>query len=362
MKVLAINLPQFHAIPENDEWWGKGFTEWTNIKKENKYSGKIKPLNGNYYNMLDKSTMKWQADLCEEYGIYGMCYYHYYFNGKLLLEKPVENLLKWKDINQKFCFMWANHSWYRSWQGKKDVLIEQTYGTKEDWEKHFDYLKPFFEDERYIKINNKPLFVMFNFDCPCTKEIIDCFDIKCKECGFDGIYFVQSISNKNKIKDITLRADALLFRQPDFVLNDYLQSRNILEKIYHRITRISNKCFHSKLLIRKYNGNRLMKKAIGLISENYTDKPYFWGAYSMWDNTYRHEWRGYKITKPSKKIFQNYLKALKDDCEKRGSEFVFFNAWNEWAEGMTLEPQEKLGCYFLECIREVLQNDGVNKE
>lgn len=357
MKILAMHLPQFHTIPENDEWWGKGFTEWSNIKKKNKYCGHIKPLNDNYYDMLDKSTMQWQADLCEQYGIYGMCYYHYYFNGKMLLEKPVENLLKWKDINQKFCFMWANHSWFRSWQGKKDVLMEQTYGTREDWEKHFDYLRQFFEDERYIKIGNKPLFLMFNFDCPCTKEMIDCFDEKCRECGFDGIYFVQSVSNEDNMDRISDRADALLFRQPDYVLNNYLHNRGFFEKAYQKVFRETNKYLHTKMLMRKYSGNRLMKRATALVNEKLTDKPYFWGAYSMWDNTYRHEWRGYKITKPSRKVFENYLKTLKEDSEKRGAEFVFFNAWNEWAEGMTLEPQEKLGYYFLESIRRVVKGE-----
>ena len=157
MKIIAFNLPQFHEIPENNEWWGKGFTEWTNIKADNKYSEGIKPLDGNYYNFLDKSTMQWQTDLCKKYGVYGMCYYHYYFNGRLLLEKPAENLLEWKGIDQKFCFCWANHTWYRSWNGTKEVLLEQTYGKEEEWRRHFEYLSACScRHEQQQHVNNPP--------------------------------------------------------------------------------------------------------------------------------------------------------------------------------------------------------------
>lgn len=114
MRLFAFNLPQFHSIPENDEWWGKGFTEWVNVKNAKPlYKGHVQPvhpLNGNYHNLLDKSTMEWQTELLKQYGLTGMIYYHYYFCGKLLLEKPVENLLGWKDIDQPFFFCWANHT------------------------------------------------------------------------------------------------------------------------------------------------------------------------------------------------------------------------------------------------------------
>lgn len=353
MKILAMFLPQFHTIPENDEWWGKGFTEWTNIKKENKYCDGLKPLDNNYYNLLDKKTVQWQTDLCAKYGIYGMCYYHYYFNGKMLLEKPAENLLKWKDINQKFCFMWANHTWYRSWQGKKDVLIEQTYGDEKDWKEHFEYLLQFFEDERYIKIDNKPLFSMFNYNCPCINEMMKCFDTWCKEAGFDGIYFIQSVSNPDHMQFVPETADAVLIRQPDYTLNLYNKGKNLLEKIIARGKSFVNRALHWKCLTKRYNGNMLMKKAMKFISEYKGEKQYFWGAYSMWDNTYRHEWRGYKITRPSKQVFEDYLTALKNDSKNRNAEYVFFNAWNEWAEGMTLEPTDKYGYYFLESIKQV---------
>ena len=147
MKQFAFYLPQFHRIPENDEWWGSGFTEWRNVKNATPlFKGHMQPkvpLDNNYYNLLNKKTVVEQTALLHKYGLSGLIYYHYYFNGKTLLEKPAENLLSWTDISQPFFFCWANHTWYRSWEGSKEVLIEQTYGTESDWEKHFEYLLPF---------------------------------------------------------------------------------------------------------------------------------------------------------------------------------------------------------------------------
>ena len=165
MKKFAFFLPQFHEIPENDEWWGKGFTEWTNVKDAKPlYKGHQQPkhpMNNNYYNLLHKNVVEWQTELMNKSGLDGFIYYHYYFTGKKLLEKPAENLLKWKDIPQRFFFCWANHTWNRSWEGKKTILLEQTYGTKDDWEKHFQYLLPLFKDDRYEKRDNKPLLMIF---------------------------------------------------------------------------------------------------------------------------------------------------------------------------------------------------------
>lgn len=357
MKIIAFNLPQFHEIPENDEWWGKGFTEWTNIKADNKYSEGIKPLDGNYYNFLDKSTMQWQTDLCKKYGVYGMCYYHYYFNGRLLLEKPAENLLEWKDIDQKFCFCWANHTWYRSWNGTKEVLLEQTYGNEEEWSRHFEYLRPFFEDDRYIKIDGKPVFMIFNTQVECLDQMMAYFDDACKKAGFAGIFYIQSISNQCYLGKVPENADAILTREPDYSYNKYVNKLNKTPWgfIVRSIRYVNRKIFHIKRInLRKFDGNKLMRFATDNLKNPPTSRDYFRCAWSMWDNTYRHKWRGYKISRPSKEVFETYLRALKSDCKKRGKDFVFFNAWNEWAEGMILEPEEKYGYYFLDSIKKVV--------
>ena len=166
VRTIALYLPQFHEIPENNEWWGHGFTEWVNVKKavplfEGHQQPRI-PLDNNYYDLSDVNVMRWQTELAKKYGIYGFCFYHYWFNGKKLLEKPVDNYLEAKDIDFPFCICWANEHWTNKWATENDrVLIEQKYGGREQWKEHFDYLLPFFKDSRYIYQDGKPLFVLY---------------------------------------------------------------------------------------------------------------------------------------------------------------------------------------------------------
>ena len=169
MKVLALYLPQYHCFKENDEWWGKGFTEWTNTKKakplyRNHYQPK-EPLNDNYYDLSNVDVMINQAKLAKKYGVSGFVYYHYWFNGKKLMEKPLELMRKNKGVDMNYCLSWANEPWTRSWDGKaKEILIDQCYGDKSDWTKHYNYLSNFFSDDRYIKIDNKPVLFIYRIN------------------------------------------------------------------------------------------------------------------------------------------------------------------------------------------------------
>ena len=197
IKMIAFYLPQFHSIPENDRAWGKGFTEWTNIKKavplfEGHNQPRI-PLNENYYNLLDSKTQVWQSELALKYGVYGFCYYHYWFkNGKKLLEKPLENMLQNKDIKIPFCISWANENWSKRWDGgNQELIAEQDYGNEQDWEMHFEYLLNFFKDERYITLGGKPVFLIYKpGEIPCLSEMLNYFDLKAKENGLKGICFM----------------------------------------------------------------------------------------------------------------------------------------------------------------------------
>lgn len=207
-KVIPFYLPQFHTIPENDEWWGKGFTEWTNVKSAKAYrkdqSQPRIPLNNNYYDLSKIETLKWQANLARKYGIYGFCFYHYWFNGKLLLEKPSQNLLANKDIELRFCFSWANEPWARTWDGKnREVLMPQEYGGENEWKKHFEYLLPFFKDNRYIRVNGKPMFLIYK-----SASIAKCEDMMlywqklAKDAGLTGIHFVETLKNGSQRRGI----------------------------------------------------------------------------------------------------------------------------------------------------------------
>ena len=352
MKIYALYLPQFHETKENNEWWGEGFTEWTNIKKSKPlYKGHLQPkhpLNQNYYNLLQKDTVVWQTKIMHEYGIDGFVYYHYYFNGKLLLEKPAENLLRWKDIQQPFFFNWANHTWNRSWKGSKEVLVEQSYGTKEDWKKHFNYLLPFFRDDRYVKIDNKPVFVIYDSNFDEKNEMFNCFDVWCKEVGFSGLYLIEECFsiNDNQFKNyVEKKADItqhIYLTEPlaGRSLYNYKKSwfRTIIDKIKNRL--------NQKGIIRtliKYDGDKLLQTILEADEKGESIIP---GLFFEWDNTPRHENRGYIITPISKKMFEKYMNYYSD------RKLMIVNALNEWCEGMMLEPSEELGYQYLQWIKE----------
>lgn len=354
MKKFAFFLPQFHEIPENDKWWGKGFTEWTNVRNAKPlYQGHLQPkhpLNNNYYNLLKKETMQWQTNLMRKYGLDGLIYYHYYFTGRMLLEKPAENLLKWKDIPQHFFFCWANHTWNRSWEGKTTVLLEQKYGNKEDWEKHFQYLLPFFKDDRYEKRNNKPLFMIFKSHFREKKQIFDYFDKRCKDEGFNGICIIETYNGdedlKNFVKNQTRVTDFIFYREPTISQFGYIHD-NLLRRIYHHYNK---KLRDNGILNKPYvmNGNGLMswKLKNEPLGKNIAN-----GLWFEWDNTPRHKQRGYVITPYSHDKFIKYMDLIKNQ------EYLFINAWNEWAEGMIMEPTEENGYKYLEWLKDYEQKN-----
>ena len=198
MKIIPLYLPQFHTIPENDEWWGKGFTEWVNVRDAKPlFEGHNQPrvpLNNNYYDLSDIETLKWQCRIAKEYGIYGFCMYHYWFNGHLLLEKPMEMLLAHPEIDIKYCISWANHDWTDAWKASNrqpKVLIAHNFDDEKDWVDHFNYLLPFFKDPRYMTENNKPLMVIYIPNIiRKLKKMLDVWSQMARDNGFDGLTFI----------------------------------------------------------------------------------------------------------------------------------------------------------------------------
>ena len=356
MKKYAFFLPQFHSIKENDEWWGEGFTEWVNVKKAKKlyenHVQPITPLDNNYYCLLDKNTVEWQTSLMKKYCIDGLIYYHYYFCGDLLLEKPAENLLKWKDIDQPFFFCWANHSWYRSWNGTKELLKQQTYGGQEDWEKHFQYLIKFFSDSRYIKVNNRPIFVIYNPDFIEKNDMVEFLNRRCIDYGFDGVYIVETISDIHKFvnhsNDNPKLKREYFFREPSLALSLLNDKRSFGEKVKRKLKRHFVKVFKN------------IKPDIFDADDLYTimlknESVYcncIRGAFFSWDNTPRHANRGYVINEVSKEKFFEYMNSIKE------TDMLFINAWNEWCEGMILEPTINNKYKYLEWIKEWSETNG----
>ena len=351
MKKYAFFLPQYHEIPENNEWWGEGFTEWVSVKKAKPlFHNHIQPkhpLNDNYYNLLEKKTMIEQTNLLDKYNIDGLIYYHYYFKGDKLLEKPAENLLKWKDIRQNFFFCWANHSWIRSWNGSKEILKKQEYGSIKDWEEHFQYLLPFFKDDRYEKRNNKPLFMIFIADFSEKVEMFEYFNKRCIENGFDGIFLIEStnvmIDNPSNLNNTNYEYK-IFYREPSVCFNLYNKKiKYSPSRIVHKIKKMVALKFDRVNYVRRYKGDKILREGIKRYDKN---NNVIHGLFFEWDNTPRHGKRGYVISSISRKKFNEYMNIIKDE------EYLFINAWNEWAEGMILEGYKESGYKYLEWLNE----------
>lgn len=354
MKILAYYLPQFHEIEENNKWWGKGFTEWDNLKRSkslyNGHSQPIKPLNNNYYNLLEKETMMWQTKLANEFGIYGFCYYHYWFKGKKFMEKPLENLLNWKEINQRFCFCWANHSWSKRWIGDNTILLRQEYGNEKNWMEHFNYLRKFFHDERYIKIDNKPVLVIYNpYEIERIEEMIALWDKEAQKIGFAGIHIIKTLASKKELDENKNKEEYFLIREGICSFNNI----NWLQQLERKLK--TNRKLNILNKVLQYDYKKIMNKSLK-ISREYSKKNIYPGIFTGWDNTPRYGNRGY-VCESTPELFREYLIEQKKIMKEREIEYIFLNAWNEWTEGMYLEPDEKYEYKYLEVIKEIIETE-----
>ena len=351
-KTIALYLPQFHRIPENDEWWGEGYTDWTAVKAAEKLYAEHNqprvPLHHNYYDLLEYDTMAWQAELMHRYHVDGMCMYHYWFaKGRKLLEKPAENLLRWKDIPMPFCFCWANITWARTWakircsdswiMGKEiqnnpeesGVLLGQYYGREKDWEEHFQYLLPFFRDDRYIKVDDKPVFLIYEpLFIFSLWDMMQYFQTRAKENGLPGIYVI------GMEEDQLPGTDAAFIKQPKQSKKDVMPKCRLTEYplrwSYDRIW--------EAILEKKVQGKTTY--LCGLVD---------------FDDTPRRGKKGSIMDEASPEKFYGYFKKLYQKSMLLNHEFVFLNAWNEWGEGMYLEPDEAYGYGYLEAVKRVVE-------
>lgn len=370
MKIIAFYLPQFHNIPENDEWWGDGFTEWVNVKKAQPlYPDHCQPRvpqGKNYYNLLDDNVKIWQAELAKKYGIYGFCYYHYWFDGHMLLEKPMEQMLKNKNIDIPFCICWANEAWTKAWIGETKTLIPQRYGTKKEWKEHFEYLLPFLKDSRYIKDDKgKPLFVIYRPEIiEVLNEMLDYWQILAQENGLPGLTFAyqQIHFDLQKNKDDS-RFDFNIEFQPAYAFHDMTANKfKLLRGIKAKVAKIVEK-YTGKDIRQIGRGSKLMGFNFisydaaweKILSKKVFDEKAVPGSFVDWDNTPRHGERGriYIGANPEKfeKFMIQLIKKTKNEYHK---DMIFVDAWNEWAEGAYLEPDERFGEGYLKAVRNAL--------
>lgn len=366
IKFLAYYLPQFHPIPENDKWWGKGFTEWTNVKKakplfKNHYQPII-PGELGYYDLLQQPKIQEkQAELALTNGVDGFIYYQYWFgNGKMLLEKPAEKMLENKSINIPFCFCWANETWKGIWHGldNPEVLIEQTYNGKKDYTAYFNYLLPFFKDSRYIVIDNKPMFHVYKLnDIPDLEVFIKVFNSLAIKAGFNGVYFVSTATKDDDLKLNNINVDGQVgldvFFKMRYKKPSFFPSKSFLGKVEAKLKRL----FWPSRSIGERKKPLIFDYAKGVSNFNvkFLNKKYIPCVFPNWDNSARSGKKSliFKNATPTawKKHLEAAVKELQNNPEN--PQFVVIKSWNEWAEGNYLEPDEKFGSQWLKVVKEV---------
>lgn len=366
-KLLSIYLPQFHSIPENDEWWGEGFTEWTNVRRGHSfYPGHYQPrepLHDDYYDLSDLKVMERHIRQAKKAGIYGFGFYHYYFRGRTLLEQPIE---KYRDLSKErfpYCLIWANQSWARTWYraniGQK-VLLQQEYGREEDWANHFYYLLPFFKDNRYIKVDNKPVYVIYlPQDIRCRGNMFALWQRLARESGFDGLYLIAMNTGVGK-DSISRFYDAFMDFEPlctiyaDHSWRHCLQDWKALhiDKIRSEKCSIWNWIWSKNAYSYRYLCQNIEKKA------ERAQQYILPGVFAGWDNSSRKDEEGVIVTGSTPRRFQRHLNKVLEIAENRGKEFVFLNAWNEWSEGAYVEPDKKYGWKYLRAVRKAIDKEG----
>lgn len=378
-RFIAFYLPQFHPIPENDEWWGKGFTEWTNVAKakplfRGHYQPHI-PADLGFYDLRYPEIKELQAEMAREAGIEGFCYWEYWFgNGKRLLEKPFDAVLQSGKPDYPFCLGWANESWSnKSWHNKdrsiKDrTLMEQTY-SEEDYVKHFYHNLPAFKDHRYITVDGKPLYVIFNpLGIPDSKRFLEIWRDLAVKNGLKGIHFVATgvnVSDRNEQGKKQIRRTDETGRLYKKLLEDgydalssrgYPRAELMLEGRLGYAFRIALGKFLHYEIVRRYDYNKILDHI-------YTEEDKWENIYPMvmpnWDRSPRSGRRSCVYTNTTPEVFKKCVNKAIDLVKDKEDEhkIIFVKSWNEWGEGNHMEPDLKYGKGYLNVLKEIMYNN-----
>lgn len=365
IRTIAFYLPQFHPIPENDEWWGKGFTEWTNVVKakplfKNHYQPKL-PTELGLYDLRVPEVREQQALLAKEYGIEGFCYWHYWFgNGKRILERPFNEVLESGKPDFPFCLAWANETWTGIWHGlTNEILIEQTYPGREDYIDHFNNLLKAFKDKRYMRVEDKPIFVVYRPNAiPDIKLFVETFQQQAIENGLKGVYLIAT--NVPVDWDAEARGFSAITPSNHDKLA-YVRSESTIRNFYRKqlnrkkVSKVFKKIFKQPTHVYEY------KEAMKWFVRDEDSKSIIYPmVIPNWDNTARSGVNGFVLHNSTpelfKQVMQKAINKVKDlPADKR---IVFIKSWNEWAEGNYIEPDRKYGRKYLEVIKELIDSNN----
>lgn len=354
-RLIAFHLPQFHPIPENDLWWGKGFTEWNNVVKGRPlFSGHYQPhlpADLGFYDLRLPETRMAQAQLAADHGIHGFCYYHYWFHGRQLLERPVNDIVASGEPDFPFCLCWANENWTRRWDGHDaEVLMAQTY-SEEDDRRHLEWLAPRFADGRYIRVHGKPLFLVYRArKLPDALRTTTAWRERAQQLGIGDLYLCRlEIYPDDREDPARLGFDAAVEFQPDWVTLGaplrrearwgYARTLGLTDDLYQR-----HSIFDYGTLV-----ERMLRKPLA---------PYrrFPCVTPMWDNAPRRQNYASIVHGSTPELYERWLRETIERFVPPSPEenLVFINAWNEWAEGNHLEPCQRWGRSYLDATRAVV--------
>ena len=360
-RLLAFYLPQFHPIQENDKWWGKGFTEWTNVAKAKPiFSGHYQPhvpADLGFYDLRVPETRIAQAEMAKTNGVEGFCYWHYWFAGKRLLERPFNEVLQSGSPNYPFCLAWANQTWTGIWHGAPNrILIEQTYPGEKDHEAHFQAVVDAFADDRYITVDSKPVFIVYKpYELPEPLRFTDLWRELALKAGLKGLYFVGQIDTRPWMPEengfdaaYTDVANIIASKMNGYYNGFVGYTSRVARKMLNGVARrIAVKAMLRPII---YSYADVIRVALPELSSAFDHYPC---VIPNWDNTPRSGSNGIVYRDSTPELFGQHLQAAVDQVAHRAHDkrLVFIKSWNEWAEGNYLEPDLKFGNAYLEAVK-----------
>ena len=361
MRTLAFHLPQFHPTSRNDEWWGKGFTEWTNVARARPvvpghYQPHL-PADLGFYDLRLPEARAAQAALAKNYGINGFCYYHYWFSGERILERPVNDIVASGEPNFPFCLCWANENWTRTWDGlNSQVLLSQKYSDKDD-QRHIEALLPYFADARYIRLAGRPLFLVYRSELlPNPQRTAEIWRTAAQRAGLGDLFLARVESFTQNVEPGDIGFDAAVEFAPDWMNTGQLHYTK-LQHILSYIGLFPQGYFKHRFIDYCEMVSRMLAKSDTAYTRYRCVTPGF-------DNSARRKKDATILLNASPEKYQEWLTTIARgeliNSRPTDEKIVFINAWNEWGEGNHLEPDQNWGHSYLEATRNALLAAGVS--